>query len=91
MKFVRSIEKIAGWLFGSNRPVTPIPSLSEMIDQARQDWLYAQQFYNDVTDNDLIEYAAYLIKTTERKYMYLVKQARRTGAIRKIYSNCLGK
>lgn len=90
MEFAGYIKKIAGWLF-ENRTATPIPSLSEMIDQARKDWLYAQQFYNDVTDNDLIEYAVYLIKTTERKYIYLLKQAGRTGTKRKVYNDCLEK
>lgn len=53
-----------------------IPTLPEMIEAARQDWLYAQQVYNDVSDEDLIDHAAYLIQAAEKKYVYLLKQAR---------------
>ena len=61
-------------------------NLVEVADQARRDWLYAQYYYKTVTDPDLIEYATYLIKAYERKYIYLIKRARQEG-IR--YPNCV--
>lgn len=54
-------------------------SLAGVVDQARRDWLYAQTYYKTVTDPDLVDYAAFLIKAYERKYIYLLKKARREG------------
>lgn len=56
-----------------------LPGLAEVVDQARRDWLYAQNYYNSVTDTDLIDYAIYLSKACERRYMYLLRQARQEG------------
>lgn len=54
-------------------------SLAEIIDQARVDWLAAQNYYKTVTDPDLIDYSIFLIKAYERRYMYLLKKARQEG------------
>ena len=56
-----------------------LPGLAEVVDQARRDWLYAQKYYHSVTDPDLIDYAIYLSKACERRYMYLLRQARQEG------------
>lgn len=71
-KFLRSC-------WPAERTDVKIPALLEGVEQARQDWIFAQRYFNEVTDEDLIEYAAYLIKTTEKKYLYLLKQARKQG------------
>lgn len=60
--------------------VKDIASLAEVVDQARRDWLYAQNYYNSVTDSDLIDYAAFLAKAYERRYIYLLRKARQEGA-----------
>ncbi|MBP2637264.1 MAG: hypothetical protein H6Q72_3171 [Firmicutes bacterium] len=54
-------------------------SLAEIIDQARLEWLAAQNYYKTVTDPDLIDYSIFLIKAYERRYMYLLKKARQEG------------
>lgn len=52
------------------------PSLSESIAEAKRDLLHAQHYYNQVTDDELIEHAIYLIKASEKRYTYLLKKAR---------------
>lgn len=49
------------------------------VDKAKQEWKDAYNYFNEVTDPDLIEYATYLIETTRRKYIYLVKKAKEMG------------
>ena len=71
-----------GW---AKQPVDKFPPIPEVLEHARQDWVYAQKLCNDVTDEDLIEYAIYLMKSSEKKYSYLLKQARRAGVINKQY------
>jgi len=60
---------------------TPQPALPlhEAVEQARQEWLYAQNYYNSVLDVDLVDHAAYLLKAAEKKYIYLMKSARSQG------------
>lgn len=54
-------------------------NMADLIDQARLDWIAAQRYYRTVTDPDLIDYAIFLIKAYERRYMYLLKKARQEG------------
>lgn len=55
-------------------------SLGEIVDQARRDWLYAQDCFKVATDPDLIDYFTFLIKAYERRYIYLIRKARQEGA-----------
>lgn len=73
--------KIIKNIFDTNSKEGPKPStdLIELVEQARQEWLKAQYIYNTVLDDDLIDYASYLIQSTEKRYMYLLKLARQEG------------
>lgn len=56
-----------------------LPALPDVVDQARKEWLDAQHYYNTVSDKDLVDHAVYLMQATEKKYVYLLKTARREG------------
>ncbi|MBP2654074.1 MAG: hypothetical protein H6Q73_1643 [Firmicutes bacterium] len=56
-----------------------IVPLQEAVEQARQEWLYAQNYYNSVSDVDLVDHAVYLLQAAEKKYIYLMKKARSQG------------
>jgi hypothetical protein len=47
-----------------------------IIEQARQEWLHAKSYFDNVVDPDLVDYAVYSVEAAERKYMYLLKKAR---------------
>jgi hypothetical protein len=49
------------------------------LQQAREEWLAAQNFFNSVNDPDLVDYAIYGVEAARRKYMYLIKQAKVLG------------
>ncbi|HHU63678.1 MAG TPA: YaaL family protein [Clostridiales bacterium] len=51
----------------------------EDLIKAKKDWMAAQNFFENVTDPDLIDYAIYDIEAAKRKYMYLLKQAKLNG------------
>jgi len=71
---------IASSLLEANevKPVV-LPSLPEVVEQARQEWISAQNYYNTVLDDDLVDHASFLMQAAEKKYMYLLKMARREG------------
>ena len=66
---------------GETSKAKSLPSLATVVEEARQEWLNAQHYYNTVSDQDLVDHAVYLIQATERKYMYLLKQARLAGIV----------
>ena len=58
-----------------------LPSLPVVVEEARREWIDAQYYYNTVSDLDLIDHAVYLMQASEKKYMYLLKQARSAGVV----------
>jgi hypothetical protein len=52
---------------------------SENLERAQQEWKYARLYFDSVTDPDLIDHAIYNLEASEKKYTYLLKQAREIG------------
>ena len=51
-------------------------AFQKIIQEARKDWENAHSFFNNVSDPDLIDHAIYAMEAAEKKYQYLLKQAR---------------
>lgn len=84
---IETLQKIQDYVYGGeNFDPKPLPSLTSMVEEARQEWLNAQRYYNMVTDKDLVDHAVYLMQAAEKKYMYLLKKARQEGIVRSPYS-----
>lgn len=49
------------------------------VEQARRDWEHARRYFECVTDQDLVDHAIHLVTAAEKRYTYLLKQARRHG------------
>ena len=82
MNITLALQKIQTFLqFGEPIEGRPLPSLPVVVEEARKEWLNAQEYYNTVSDQDLIDHAVYLMQAAEKKYMYLLKQARHTGVV----------
>jgi len=58
-----------------------VPDLKTVVEQARRDWIMAKTYFDNVTEPDLIDHAIYCIEAAEKKYMYLLKQARSQGLV----------
>lgn len=61
-------------------------TMPELIEQARREWQDAQDYYNTVSDNDLIDHAAFRIQAAEKRYVYLMKKARQEGLVYSRYT-----
>jgi len=80
MNISDALERMRVYMQASEfRKSKALPSLPAVVEEARQEWLNAQYYYNTVTDQDLIDHAVYLMQAAEKKYMYLLKQARSAG------------
>lgn len=51
----------------------------QLVERAREDWLAAKAYFENVSDPDLVDHAIHLVMATEKKYMYLIRQAREQG------------
>ncbi len=59
-------------------------SLREQIESAKKDWVYAHNYFQNVTDPDLIDHAIFMLEAAEAKYTYLLKRARETSGHLKV-------
>jgi hypothetical protein len=84
MKIALTKKLLAG-LVDSDPGPAPMPALVDVVEQARREWLSAQHYYNSVSDTDLVDHAVYLMQAAEKKYTYLLKQARREGVTHSLY------
>ncbi|MGE5604668.1 MAG: DUF2508 family protein [Bacteroidota bacterium] len=55
------------------------PDIMESLENARREWQYAEAYFNSVQDPDLIDHAIFYMGATEKKYTYLLKQAKEKG------------
>lgn len=55
---------------------TELWSSDEILEQAQKDWLFAYKIFDEVTDPELMEYAIYNLKATEKRYMFILNKYR---------------
>lgn len=53
--------------------------LAAAVDEARRQWVAARKFFDNVTETDLIDYAVFSIGAAEKRYMFLLDEARKQG------------
>jgi hypothetical protein len=58
--------------------------LIQEIEKAKEEWVLAQSRLDCVTDPELIDHAIFLIEAAEKKYMYLLRKARKQGIVKDI-------
>ncbi|SHK27968.1 Protein of unknown function [Anaerobranca californiensis DSM 14826] len=51
-------------------------SIMELVEEAKREWLAAKEYFENVSDPDLIDYAIHSIKATEKRYNYLLKKVK---------------
>lgn len=50
------------------------PDLREKIHKAHQEWLEAINYFDNVTDPDLVDHASFLMGAARSKYIFYLKQ-----------------
>jgi hypothetical protein len=54
--------------------------IAAQVEQARRDWQAAKAYFENVSDPELVDHAIHLVLATEKRYAYLLKQAKKTYA-----------
>jgi len=57
-----------------------VPDLERAVDEARAAWLNARQYFECVSEPELVDQAIFSMEAAERKYMYLLRLAKAEGA-----------
>ncbi|MDO9534163.1 MAG: DUF2508 family protein [Bacillota bacterium] len=60
-------------------------SSASLLEKAKLDWYAAISLFNNLTDQDLVDHAIFNLNAVERRYSYLLKEARREHEIQKSY------
>ena len=71
--------KIWRKFFSRNHPAKD--GLVTLTEKARQEWDESQMLFNEVRDPELINYAIFAMEAAERKYMYLLREARQNKVV----------
>lgn len=50
--------------------------LLHLLEEAHKDWNLSKAYFNDVTENELIDHAIYTMEAAEQRYSYLIKKAK---------------
>lgn len=80
MNFNGAVHRWMNAILDCNKvELATMPALPDVVEQARQEWVSAQNYYNSVSDKDLVDHAVYTMQAAEKKYMYLLKKARQEG------------
>lgn len=58
------------------------PTLEQSVEEARGEWEAARRYFDSVSEPELVDQATYLIKATERRYMFLVRLFRTEERLR---------
>ena len=59
-----------------NRKIKKNNEMLESIQRAQKEWEDKENYFNFVTDSDLVDFAIYDIEASKRKYAYLLKLAK---------------
>jgi len=76
------IDGVAGFFLGRDMDVVgraQRQALAEAVENARREWQAARELLDNVTDPHLIDYAILAAGAAEKRYMYLLEEARRQG------------
>ncbi|WP_350343696.1 DUF2508 family protein [Proteinivorax tanatarense] len=61
---------------GNQVDVPKSKSALQLTEEAKREWQCAKEYFNSVTDPDLVDYAIHSIAAAEKRYQYLLKQAK---------------
>lgn len=69
-------EEVYSMPFLQPRRQDETEQLEQLISLALNDWKQAQNFFENVSDPELVDYAAFRLETTKLRYQYMLKQLR---------------
>ncbi|HAU31651.1 MAG: hypothetical protein XD78_0354 [Desulfotomaculum sp. 46_296] len=66
-------------LFVEKRPAERLFTILDSVDESRRSWQAALKEFN-LAEKDFIDYSSYKIIASQKRYIYLLRQAQNLGA-----------
>ncbi|HLR21514.1 MAG TPA: DUF2508 family protein [Tissierellaceae bacterium] len=76
-KIMNLIQKLKSSLLRDGVELNEKERLIRSAKEAHKEWLAKEEYFNDVTDPDLVDFAIYDIEASKRKYTYLLKKVKK--------------
>lgn len=76
-------SRVTNWLRGrgtAQEEPTALDKLRTELEAARKEWAIAQRHIDYVSEPELIDHAIYYLEAAERKYGYLLREAKKRYA-----------
>ena len=75
--FIRVKAALGKWLRNFHQPEElAAPPLSQLVEQAKEQWHQARAYFQYVKEPELVDYAINNLEAAEKRYDYLLKQLR---------------
>lgn len=58
--------------------------VAQEVDRAKKEWKSAQNLFDNVCDNSLVDYAIHQLNASEARYTYLLQAAKKNGISRQV-------
>ena len=80
-KITRLLLDFSAKFFPADEIVPPVCEKNYfcLIEEAKQAWRDAKNRFDQTADPDLVDHAIYAVEAAERRYVYLLKKARKEG------------
>lgn len=56
----------------------PVKAMEDLVTEARDEWQAATEYFHEVSDPELVDYAIRNLDAAEKRYNYLLRQVRET-------------
>ncbi|MCT4593615.1 MAG: YaaL family protein [Anaeromicrobium sp.] len=77
--FLDGISNIYSQLLTGQEIKSEADKMVDHIRLAHEEWQYAENFFQNATDPDLIDHAIFRMEAARTKYIYLMRLAREMG------------
>lgn len=80
MAVLAFLNKLSRKLLGTveqNISLSSLPVHDLLVERARQELQAARSLFDNVSERDLIDYAIFKLNAAERRYIFLLQEARR--------------
>lgn len=77
--FIQKINSFVRELTRSDDEIRPpIKTMEDLVTEARDEWLAATEYFQEVSEPELVDYAIRNLDAAEKRYNYLLRQVRET-------------
>lgn len=71
------LQKFKQVLCGKKEKKSEEEKIIRSAKEAHKEWLAKEEYFNNATDPDLVDFAIYDIEASKKKYLYLLKKVKK--------------